>query len=122
MKTIYEALDGKIFTTEYDCMNYERKLKLKILSKDVLGLDDNGKPVEMNEGADVFFRKVYFLYVKTDEAAKLIQDDYGDIARDGKKGKFFYDENSGDWVNLKEYRQKTYEKLALLDFVLDVFS
>lgn len=122
MKTIYEALDGKIFTTEYDCMNYERKLKLKILSEDVLGLDDNGKPVEMNEDADVFFRKVYFLYVKTDEAAKLIQDDYDDIARDGKKGKFFYDENSGDWVNLKEYRQKTYEKLALLDFVLDVFS
>lgn len=123
METIYKAFDGKIFTTEYDCMDYEKKLKLQILSEDVLGLDFHGEPVEMNEDIDAFFRKIYFLYVKTDKAAKLIRDDYYDFPKDGKKGKFFYDdEDSDDWVDLKEYRQKTCKRLALLDFVLDVFS
>lgn len=53
MEIIYRAFDGKEFEDEYDCQEYEDKLVIKNLGRDLTMVNDEFEPVTC--GDDVYY-------------------------------------------------------------------
>ena len=53
MEIIYRAFDGKEFEDEYDCQEYEEKLTIKNLGRDLTIVNDEFEPVIC--GDDIYY-------------------------------------------------------------------
>lgn len=68
VETIYIADDGTRFDDENECSIYERSLRLKQVSNDVVVLDNKGQQIELDRLPD----EGEYLFCKTQEAADTI--------------------------------------------------
>lgn len=95
MEILYKALDGTIFTTQTECEDYEEK----ILNPNAILFGWNGEKV--NDIASA-----YYLYVETDEDAKIFYQKYcrdtlpWDSEENATGGLFFCNDISNEWVSL----------------------
>ena len=53
MKIVYEALDGKIFEDDEECLDYEDKLRLNTIFKNIKFYDGNNELMELNGTLDL---------------------------------------------------------------------
>ena len=61
MKIVYEALDGKIFEDDEECLDYEDKLRLNTIFKNIKFYDSNNVLMEL-KNIDDFFNALEYNY------------------------------------------------------------
>lgn len=110
MKVIsqYIAEDGTIFEFESDCIQYERKLKLKKYLGDILLLDYDGEKIDNPvREAD----RICYIYIRTDDAAECLEEVIRGIylpwdceGNEPHAGAWAWDNDSDRWISLEELR------------------
>lgn len=108
MDVIYRAFDGKIFYTDWDCLNYERERGLTSKKMGVY-LDDKMRSLSMFE--DGFFDTVAHMYIPTNEALSVLKEigEGYDIPRG--KGFWSYDWEASEWFNIEKRIQNLKEDI-----------
>ena len=124
--TTYIANDGTRFTTEEDCLEYEKK-ELPFLSlKDVLLFNGEGEEIKKTSFfADM--EQFIYIYIGSEDSLKIIKEineEYG-YTLPPQKGfwKFDYDEDGADkFVNYKQYINsinKELTKFANMNYTIE---
>lgn len=67
MEIIYRAFDGEIFEDEYACREYEEKLAIKTLGRELTIVNDEFEPVTCSDD-------VYYFVVRSEAAKRKICD------------------------------------------------
>lgn len=114
MDIIYRAFDGKEFEGENDCLYYEREITANKYKNDIIGLNDFLEETNLFDGIGDFFRRSYFVLIKTNEAADFIEkisserDFY--IPSIGK-GEYYYDKTDDEWRTIDEKVNELYRDI-----------
>lgn len=67
MEIIYRAFDGKEFEDEYDCLEYEDKLSIQTLGRELTIVNDEFEPVTCGDD-------VYYFIVRSEAARRKINE------------------------------------------------
>lgn len=112
MKTIitYMADDGTKFDDEKKCIQHENKTLLREIKADCSIKKENGESISLYDILDKW-DDVAFIYVKTDEAAYILNDYLCNGGyespwdnRETLAGAFYYAPWCNEWISLDEYR------------------
>ena len=68
----YIADDGKRFDSEYECMEYEEKLRSNKFADSAFLFDQDGKKLPLTGDG---FEQAYFIICKTEEAADYLYEE-----------------------------------------------
>lgn len=77
MKTIvtYVADDGAIFQTEWECSDYEAKLRAEEFTNTAFLFNNNGERMPLSSDS---FEKAFFIFAKTERAAAYLKEEFSD--------------------------------------------
>ena len=76
MKMVYEALDGKIFEDDEECLDYEDRLRLNTIFKNIKFYDSNNVLMEL-KNIDDFFNALEYNYkivIPTEEDCEIFNE------------------------------------------------
>lgn len=108
METIYRANDGKEFTDEMDCVNYERQQKLlKNPFKSHIYIV-NGKEIPLEKIYD-YISNIFYLDIVSYEDWKTLKDvmydNYG-CNLPPCSGKWYYDTTYDEWRDFESLKNR----------------
>lgn len=119
MDVIYRAFDGKIFYTDWDCLNYEKEMGLTS-EKMGIYLDDKMRSLCMFE--DGFFEVVTHMYIPTDEALSVLREIGEDYYIPKEKGFWSYDWETSEWFNVEKRIQSLKEDIQKNQKVIEILK
>lgn len=101
VETIYVAEDGRKFNDEYDCILYERELKVKTLEETIFLFDQDGHKLPLTNDS---VGEAYCIVSKSKEASLLASelfDEYQNPFHLGEAGTWYYFEDDR-WISADE--------------------
>lgn len=121
MEIIYRAVDGTIFDSEDECLEYESKMKIAAMNLKSRFFDSNGVLMDTN---DLFncLENGYYMELATVEEAKFIAE-YSEkevgttifYITPPSIGRYYWDENRDEWHNVEELYAIYADKLKIFE-------
>lgn len=121
MEIIYRAVDGAIFDSENECLEYESKMKVAAMNLKSRFFDSDGVLLDIN---DLFncLEKGYYMELATVEEAKFIAE-YSEkevgmtifYITSPTIGRYYWDENRDEWHNVEELYAIYADKLKIFE-------
>lgn len=108
-ETTYIACDGRRFTDEWECEEYEFSLQLKEFQDDILLFNGRGEKLPLN---DEGLSNLVFLKCKTKESAQFLFSKVDGIywpwesEEDTEAGCWYYNFEVDSWCSVGEYLKK----------------
>lgn len=119
VKKIYISDDGIEFQNEWECADYEAKIRANRFKDAALLFDKDGKPLCLTEKG---FEEAWFIRCKTKEAAEYLFNEFGDTYDNPWWGSHAYDLKAGCWYYEGDYWLATDELLRLADIVKSIIE
>lgn len=120
MRVVYQAFDGKNFSSEKECLDYEEKESFHEMLNDVIILDHDENFLCFAQKGERVFPYSYYVALKSKRAAEIM----GEIAEKAgyqfpnAEGFYYYDEDDNEFYELRQKIKELEEKLTHYDNVL----
>ncbi len=120
MRIIYRADDGTDFRSYEECEAYENKKKIAAMNLQSRFFDRGGDPMDINDLYDCIANGWYMEIVDMTEAefiAEYAEREVGItlFAARPCMGRFYWDNNVGEWHNVEELYAIYAEKLKIFE-------
>lgn len=114
--TKYVADDGTVFSTEWECLDYEEQEKDKLYNNTVFLFNQCGERIPLHSN----FEEVYIIYTTTDEATQYLSEKYSDWVNP------WYRENNsieaGCWIFIDEKWIPAKKIFEIADFLKKIMQ
>ena len=117
MEIIYRAFDGKEFEDEYDCQEYEEKLSIQTLGRELTIVNDEFEPVTC--GDDIYY------FVVRSEAAKrkiynLIDSYYFECNKEiALNTPYMWVDDANKFLSIPRTLEEKYKEIAELTEIIE---
>lgn len=120
MRIIYQAFDGKNFSSEKECLAYEEKEKLQEVVDAVVILDYNKNILPYAEMGEQVFQLGYYVALKSDRAAEIMSEiaEKAGYQFPNAEGFYYYDEEDNEFYELSQKIRELEESLTHYDNIL----
>lgn len=109
MEIIYRALDGTIFKSEKDCIDYEKNKKL---TAQKMGIYLNDCKVPLSVFDPGFCEDVAYIYLPTNEAIALLNSATEGYNFPKEKGFWAFNWDDNEWFRIDEEIKNLQEKIT----------
>ena len=127
MEVLFKAFDGKIFTDEDECRDYELELEYKNVDKDIVLLDAHGG-VMLDSIQNVDLDRIFTIVVKSPAAADFLNnlfDEAGIYTPDGGFSAytaFWWDDEKNKWIDVSVKIGKLKDEIVFFQEKLNLLS
>lgn len=120
MRVVYQAFDGKNFSNEKECLDYEKREKLQEVVDAVVILDYNKNILPHTEMGEQAFQLGYYVALKSKRAAEIISEiaEKAGYQFPNAEGFYYYDEEDNEFYDLSQKVKELEESLTHYENVL----
>ena len=120
MKIIYRANDGTDFYSESDCEAYENKKKIAAMNLKSRFFSKNGSQMDITDLDNCIENGWYMEIANIEEARFLAEYAVSEVgislfSEPLCVGRFYWDDNTDEWHNIKELYNAYEEKLRVFE-------